>query len=111
LRKIKNLGGAKPAKTLLNFGGRSNELWCHGGEAAFVRHMIVESAARPELCVWFTTLVSKQATLPALHHELKNVRAADVRTLVMFAGQKQSRILAWTFLTPKERRQRLTKPS
>jgi len=109
LRKLKNLGGGKPAKAVLNFGGQSNELWCHGGEAAFVRRMILESAARPELCIWFTTLVSKQGTLPAIYRELGKVRAIDVRTLVMFAGQKQSRIVAWTFLSANERKTKLGK--
>ena len=107
LRKLKNLGGGKPAKAVLNFGGQSNELWCHGGEETFVRHMIGESAARPELCTWFTTLVSKRGSLPAIYRELSKVRTVDVRTLVMFAGQKQSRIVAWTFLTAAERQRRL----
>ena len=107
LRKLKNLDGGKPAKAVLNFGGQNNELWCRGGEEAFVRRMIVESAARPELCVWFTTLVSKRGTLPALDRELAKARVIDVRTLVMFAGQKQSRIVAWTFLPDTERKQRL----
>jgi len=108
LRKLKNLGGGNPAKTILNFGGKSNELWCPGGEAAFVRRMILESAVLPNLCIWFTTLISKRATLPAIYQELKKVRAIDVRTIVMFAGQKQSRIVAWTFLPPAERSRRLT---
>jgi 23S rRNA (adenine1618-N6)-methyltransferase len=107
LRKLRNLGGGRPAKAVLNFGGRGNELWCEGGEIAFVQRMIAESASRPDLCVWFTTLVSKRGSLPALERALGRVRAADVRTLTMFAGQKQSRILAWTFLTPKERHARL----
>jgi 23S rRNA (adenine1618-N6)-methyltransferase len=103
LRKLKNLGGGKPAKALLNFGGQSNELWCPGGEAAFIRRMIVESAERPELCVWFTTLVSKRGSLPAIYRDLSRARAVDVRTMVMFAGQKQSRIVAWTF-SPEAKR-------
>ena len=69
--------------------------------------MIHESAARPGLCVWFTTLVSKRATLPALYRDLTKARAIDVRTLTMFAGQKQSRILAWTYLPATTRRERL----
>ena len=84
---------------MLNFGGRSHELWCDGGEVAFVRRMIAESAARPELCGWFTTLVSKSGNLPEIERALAKVRPAEVRTLVMFAGQKQSRVLAWRFAT------------
>ena len=107
MRKLKNLGGGKPTNAVLNFGGQSNELWCHGGEEAFVRRIIVESAAQPNLCVWFTTLVSKAASLPAIERTLGKVRAIDVRTLTMFAGQKQSRIVAWTFFTAEERKRRL----
>ncbi len=111
LRKIRNLGSPaarSSAKFALNFGGRANELWCPGGEAAFIRRMIAESATRPALCVWFTTLVSKRASLPLLERDLLRARATDVRIIPMFAGQKQSRLLAWTFLAPAERRQHLT---
>ena len=107
MRKLKNLGGCKPAKAVLNFGGQNNELWCHGGEEAFVRRMIAESAAQPNLCVWFTTLVSKRGSLPAIERALGKAHAIDVRTLTMFAGQKQSRVVAWTFLPINERKRRL----
>jgi 23S rRNA (adenine1618-N6)-methyltransferase len=108
LRKLKNLGGTKPLKAVLNFGGQSNELWYNGGEAVFIRRMIIESATRPELCVWFTTLVSKRGSLPAIYRDLKKTPATEVRTLVMFAGQKQSRIVAWTYFTARERCRRIT---
>jgi len=104
LRKLRNLGGGQPATSVLNFGGQSHELWCQGGEEAFLRRMIGESAARPEMCAWFTTLVSKRGSLPAIYRALSKARAVDVRTLVMFAGQKQSRIVAWTFRSAAERR-------
>ena len=116
LRKLKNLNGhvaprvraAPPPPTpTLNFGGQSTELWCDGGESAFVRRIIAQSARLPELCAWFTTLVSKRGNLPAIYRELKNVHELDVRTLPMFAGQKQSRLVAWTFLDTARRRLRL----
>jgi 23S rRNA (adenine1618-N6)-methyltransferase len=109
LRKLKNLGGGIPTKAVLNFGGQSNELWCQGGEAAFIRRMIVESASRPQLCGWFTTLVSKRGSLPVIERELARARVAGSRTIVMFAGQKQSRIVAWTFLSAAERKHRSQK--
>ncbi len=108
MRKLKNLGGGKPVNAVLNFGGQSNELWCHGGEEAFIRRMITESAAQPNLCTWFTTLVSKRGSLPAIYRALEKARAIDVRTLTLFAGQKQSRVVAWTFLPADERKRRLT---
>lgn len=97
-RKLRNLGGGRrPAGVVQNFGGRPGELWCAGGELGFLRRMITESAAVPDRCRWFTSLVSKSDHLPALYHALRDVSAADVRTIAMAQGQKRSRILAWTF--------------
>lgn len=96
-RKLRNLGRGKTARPVLNFGGRSHELWCAGGETAFVRRMIAESAERPDLCGWFTTLVAKRENLPAIERALRTARATEVRTIPMAHGQKQSRIVAWRF--------------
>jgi len=96
-QKRRHLGGTGRATAALNFGGTDGELWCDGGELAFVRRMIAQSAERPAQCRWFTTLVSKSAHLPRLHQALGEVGAADVRTIEMAHGQKKSRILAWTF--------------
>jgi len=103
-RKRLNLGQAKELP--LNFGGQARELWCDGGEVGFVQRMIAESATVAGQCHWFTTLVSKRDHVPSLLKTLRAVGAADVRTLAMAQGQKQSRILAWTFLTPDTRRGR-----
>lgn len=65
-RKWKNLGKA-PSKTL-NFGGQSNELWCEGGELAFISKMIEESAQFSEQVIWFTSLVSKKRPLLLYKH-------------------------------------------
>ena len=96
-RKRRHLGRNTRTATHLNFGGKAGELWCAGGELAFVRRMIVQSAERPVVCRWFTTLISKSAHLPRLYQSLKEVGAVDVRTIEMAHGQKKSRILAWTF--------------
>jgi 23S rRNA (adenine1618-N6)-methyltransferase len=87
-------------KEPLNFGGGASELWCPGGEVGFIERMIEESAARRNLCVWFTTLVSKSENLPRLKKALKRADAAIVKTIEMAQGQKKSRILAWTFSRP-----------
>jgi 23S rRNA (adenine1618-N6)-methyltransferase len=97
LRKLRNLSGQKTTRRVLNFGGHPSELWCAGGEVAFVRRMIAESAERPELCGWFTTLVSKRESLPAIYRALGAARPAEVRTIDLAHGQKKSRIVAWTF--------------
>ena len=96
-RKRRNLQ-LDPTAAALNFGGSAGELWCAGGEVGFIERMIAESATRPHLCFWFTTLVSKSAHLPRLRRALRQVEATEVRTIAMAQGQKQSRILAWTFM-------------
>ncbi|MBK8039737.1 MAG: 23S rRNA (adenine(1618)-N(6))-methyltransferase RlmF [Verrucomicrobiaceae bacterium] len=93
-RKRRNLGLKKQA---LNFGGQSHELWCEGGELAFIRRMIFESADFAGQCEWFTTLVSKSEHLPKLQQTLRQVNPTEVRVMDMGQGQKKSRILAWTF--------------
>lgn len=96
-RKVRNLSAAPSSEVILNFAGKNTELSCPGGELGFVRRMIAESAQTPDTCGWFTTLVSKQAHLPALERALQAVRAHTVRILPMAQGQKQSRVLAWRF--------------
>ena len=96
-RKRRNLKLGRDAAPL-NFGGTSAELVCEGGEVGFIERMIAESATRPQLSVWFTTMVSKGANLPALKHALKKTPATIVRTIDVAHGQKKSRILAWTFV-------------
>lgn len=94
-RKWKNLKGKSEGKPVRNFGGQNVELWCPGGEKAFVKKMIQESQAFREQVGWFTTLVSKKSNLPALYSVLDAVGAGEVMTVEMAQGQKTSRILAW----------------
>ena len=96
-RKLRNLGLDAHRRPERNFGGHGRELWCRGGELAFVRRMVTESAARPELCRWFTTLVSKSEHLPAIHHVIRAAGASALRTLDLAHGQKRVRIVAWSF--------------
>ncbi len=98
-RKWKNLG-KKPATGALNFGGQGAELWCPGGEKAFILNMIDESKIYASQVGFFTTLVSKEANLPALIKALKAIPNTQVRTLEMTQGQKKSRVLSWTFQKP-----------
>ncbi len=96
-RKQRNLTGRAVAKVQLNFGGTHSELWCPGGELAFVERMISQSARVPQLCQWFTSLISKGEHLRPLERQLEQVGAKQVRVLEMAQGQKQSRVLAWSF--------------
>jgi len=103
-RKVRNLGLKQNAP--LNFGGQQTELWCEGGELAFIGRMIDESVAQGSSIVWFTSLVSRKENLPALRDRLA-AEACEVRIVNMAQGQKQSRFLAWSFMTPATRAQRM----
>lgn len=94
-RKRKNLGHAPDAAR--NFGGRETELCFPGGEDAFVRLLIKESAAAARAVRWFTSLVSKADTLEGVERAAKKAGAAEVRVVAMGQGQKTSRFLAWTY--------------
>ncbi|MGY4383781.1 23S rRNA (adenine1618-N6)-methyltransferase [Pedobacter sp. UYP24] len=103
-KKGKNLGYAKGKVGVLNFGGKSNELWYEGGELEFIRKMIEESLLFGSQCLWFTSLVSKSANLPFIYGALKYAKAKQVETVQMAQGQKISRFVAWTFQDIDERR-------
>jgi len=96
-RKWRNLKGIKPKNTKLNFGGSANELWCEGGERAFVKGMILESVTYQNQVGWFTSLISKGENLKPLQQVLTKVGANKVKIINMTQGQKVSRILAWRF--------------
>ena len=84
------------AKPVQNFGGKNNELWCEGGEEAFVRKMVEERRQGQQLPVVYLTHL-ENTTLPAIYHALNVAGAAEVRTIEMAQGQKISRFVARTF--------------
>ncbi len=91
-RKLRNLGNKSK---VLNFGGQQVELWCPGGEQAFVRQMVFESAELGPGKTWYTSLVSKSSNLPGIYNALEKVKATSVRSIEMAQGQKISRFIAW----------------
>nr|MBL8411777.1 23S rRNA (adenine(1618)-N(6))-methyltransferase RlmF [Dechloromonas sp.] len=93
-------GAAQPR---LNFGGGGTELWCNGGERAFVKNMIEQSTAIPKRVMWFTSLVSQATNLPHIEAALKKAKVSESRIIPMAQGQKQSRLVAWTFTNNGER--------
>ena len=95
-RKWKNL---RKNTNLLNFGGQSNELWCKGGEASFIKQIIQESVHVQ--CAWFTSLVSKKETLPTLYQALDQIKASEVKIIPLEQGNKKSRIVAWKVPTQR----------
>ncbi|WEM45743.1 23S rRNA (adenine(1618)-N(6))-methyltransferase RlmF (plasmid) [Photobacterium sp. DA100] len=101
-QRDKTSNAMKGNKPVLNFGGQKAELWCPGGEAAFIKRMINQSVEKSSQCFWFTTLVSKKDNLSLIYKQLKKAGAVEVKTIDMAQGQKLTRIVAWTFLTPEQ---------
>ena len=97
IRKVKNLKNEITAKPTLNFGGVNNELWCEGGEIAFITNMIYESVHFKTQSLWFSTLVSKKENLKSIYKLLKKVEAVDVKTIDLSQGNKTSRLVFWSF--------------
>jgi len=97
-----------------NFGGTDSELWCEGGEVAFVKRIISESKQYWNRCLWFTSLVSRHKNLKKIENGLfsmgkqsnkgNNKQVQVVQRVAMGAGVKSSTILMWSFLDERERR-------
>lgn len=101
-RKRRNLG--QSVTDAANFGGQQQELWCEGGEVAFIKTMIAESKQFARQVLWFTSLVSRGDNLPELYRALTQVGAVKVVKKEMAQGQKHSRFIAWTFLDEAQRK-------
>jgi 23S rRNA (adenine1618-N6)-methyltransferase len=86
----------------LNFGGQKSELWCEGGEKQFLLTMISESKDFATQCLWFTSLVSKKDSLKPCYAALEKAGAVNIKTIEMVQGNKLTRVLAWSYLTPKQ---------
>lgn len=87
---------AKQAQS--NFSGQAHELWCSGGEIRFLTDMIVESADFKYQVGWFSSLVSKSNNVPLLKKQLAKLGASQLKLIKMQQGQKQSHLLAWSFV-------------
>jgi len=109
LRKLSNLNQKRITRPTLNFGGQNKELWCDGGEEKFVQTMISQSRQFSSSCLWFSTLISKQANLKSAYASLKTVGAAEIKTIPMSQGNKISRIIAWTYLTSENQKKWMKK--
>ncbi len=102
-RKLRSLGLPKSEAQARNFGGHSAELFVEGGEVGFIKRMIHQSKDFGRQCIWFTSIVSSAEHLPAIYKALELVHPFEVKTIDMQQGQKSSRIVAWTFMHPKQR--------
>lgn len=103
-RKVKNLTGTIEEEPLSNFGGKPAELWCDGGELQFVQDFIKESKTYGEVILWFTILISKKTNVGRALRQLEQMDALNVQVIEMTQGQKQSRIIGWTFHNRKARK-------
>ncbi|KAI2495114.1 hypothetical protein MHU86_19388 [Fragilaria crotonensis] len=95
-----------------NFAGGASELWCPGGEVAFLLKYIHESrsSTHSKKCLWFSSLVSRRDNLVILLKALNNVDRMlmpvyETRVVEMGQGQKTSSILFWTFQNRMEQKQ------
>ncbi|MCP4991403.1 MAG: 23S rRNA (adenine(1618)-N(6))-methyltransferase RlmF [Colwellia sp.] len=104
-RKWQNLNKTSTAhqnkESALNFGGQKAELWCPGGELAFINKMIKESKVYQKQVLWFTCLVSKKDHLSKIKLSLKKSQVSQVKVINMTQGQKISRFIAWSFFKEK----------
>lgn len=96
-RCYKNEAQGKAPNQALNFGGQSNELWCQGGELAFVTGMIKESLQFAQQIKWFTCLISKQANVAPLLKQIEKQSVSEAKTVTMQQGNKTSRFIAWRY--------------
>lgn len=92
-QKNRNLGISMNSR---NFNGISNELWCNGGEALFIKRMIKESILFKTQVQWFTCLISKSSHLPKIYKQLEKSNAT-YKTIPMEHGKKKTRFVAWQF--------------
>lgn len=100
----KKTGKGKPQKpqAALNFGGQKAELWCPGGEISFLKRMAKESVEFSRQVCWFTSLVSKGDNVRPLKKLLQKLGVSQCRVITMRQGQKVSRLIAWSFLSPED---------
>lgn len=96
-KKNKNLGIKTDGKTTPNFSGQNNELWCEGGEKAFITNYIYESKHFKNQSLWFSTLVSNKDHLKAFNAPLKKVGVKESKVVEMKHGNKVSRLLIWRY--------------
>ncbi|NOI32964.1 23S rRNA (adenine(1618)-N(6))-methyltransferase RlmF [Vibrio cyclitrophicus] len=104
-KSVKLDKSTKQEKRTLNFGGQKSELWCPGGEAAFIMKMARESQLFATQVLWFTTLISKKDNIDMVRSELGKLRAKQVKVVEMSQGQKVSRFIAWTFMDDEQRQE------
>ena len=93
-RKWKNL--AKSPDKQFNFSGQKAELWCEGGEKAFITKMIQESIDFKSQVGIFTCLVSNKQNINSLEMLAKKQKA-DYELIKIQHGNKTMHLIAWKY--------------
>lgn len=93
-----------------NCGGSDSELWCEGGEVAFVTQILEESKEFRRSCLWFTSLVSRNYNVVEIEKELLRLTKVrhgvrKIKLIPMGPGLKSSTIVCWSFLNDEERKE------
>jgi 23S rRNA (adenine1618-N6)-methyltransferase len=96
-KRQSNLKSNHSEKTL-NFEGQSNELWCEGGELAFISNIINESKQVADQVGLFSCLISKKENIKALIDKIKWAKATSCNVHEMQQGNKISRFITWSFV-------------
>ena len=99
-RKMKGL--KQDPKSKRNFGGTNKELHYKGGEKAFLHNYLYQSSLFKKQCYWFSSLVSKKGNIKSMQKSLEKLGATQFKIIPMNQGNKQTRIVAWSFSTDKE---------
>ena len=94
--ELKN-NAARGQAVNLNFAGQANELWCEGGELAFIQRMVQESVSVKTNVEWFTCLVSKSAHVKPIRTSINYYGATSCEVIEMEQGSKISRFIAWSY--------------
>ena len=102
-KKLKGIG-KKERSGVRNFSGTVNELIYKGGEKAFLHNYLYQSALYKTQCFWFTSLVSKKTLIKDMQVSLKKLGVFEMKVIELQQGNKQSRVLAWTFLNKAEQK-------
>ncbi len=96
-RKVNNLTGKRHMHPVKNFQGKTNELFCEGGEKQFVNRIVSESRMYQGQIQWFSTLISKTSILNSVKSHLAKQFPQDVKIIDISLGNKKSRVLAWKY--------------
>ena len=94
----------QPKKKIFKGIIQKDELWCEGGEVAFITQMIEESFEFQSSCLYFSSFVSKGPSMEPIEHLLRTEKIEWV-VQSMEQGQKHSRFIAWTFMDKTKRKE------